>query len=427
MTGSAPAAAHAVRAPVSPQTGGEFAFRCLMFFTFVLLVTPQAIVPQLGELRLAWVSGALAIVSYRGNRGPRQPITIVTPEIRLVLWLVALAVLSVPLSTWPGGSLAHVLDKYSKSVIIFLLLANTLTTPSRLGRILRLMIGCSVVISITGIYAFLSGQFLEGTTRIVGYTSGLTMNPNDFALTLNLLLPLALGLFLWSRSVVARIVLLPTMLLMLFGIMVSFSRAGFLDLAAMALVATARLVKRAGVGAMFAVAAVAGVVFAIAPAGYASRIYAIFDASADLSGSSTARWEGMQNAFLLMFQHPLLGVGVGMNEVALAEGGFGWSPVHDMYLQVGSELGVAGFVVFVLLCWKVVTGLRRALRELAGIPEARALVGLGLGIELSLYGFLVGGIFAPVAYNFYLYYVAGFAVAFQRIARRVVAATAASV
>src|SRR4029453_7647498 len=84
-----------------------------------------------------------------------------------------------------------------------------------------------------------------------------------------------------------------------------------------------------------------------------------------------------------------------------------WVHVHNAFLQIGTELGVVGFAIFVVLGVTLMWNLRRSLRELNTVA----------GVEVALVVFLVGGLFAPVAYHFYFYYLAGFAVAVQRMAR----------
>jgi hypothetical protein len=61
--------------------------------------------------------------------------------------------------------------------------------------------------------------------------------------------------------------------------------------------------------------------------------------------------------------------------------------------------------------------LRRSLRELGSVAGTEELRSLGVGVEVAVVVFLVGGLFAPVAYHFYFYYLAGLAVAVQRMAR----------
>ena len=67
--------------------------------------------------------------------------------------------------------------------------------------------------------------------RITGYEAPLTQNPNDLALMLNLLLPLAIGLLLTRPRPLLRTLLLMTIVLDAAGIVITFSRAGFLALA----------------------------------------------------------------------------------------------------------------------------------------------------------------------------------------------------
>jgi O-antigen ligase len=91
--------------------------------------------------------------------------------------------------------------------------------------------------------------------------------------------------------------------------------------------------------------------------------------------------------------------------------------VHSRYLQIGADLGVAGLVIFVAIAAFMLRGLHRSLRALAVVPEAGPLRALGGGVRIALVAFLVQAVVYPVAYNFYFYYVAGFAVAVQLMAR----------
>lgn len=156
------------------------------------------------------------------------------------------------------------------------------------------------------------------------------------------------------------------------------------------------------------------------PAGYTHRIYSIFDFSADPTGSSEDRWRSMLIAWNAMLAHPLLGIGLGMQNLAFLEqlGSWRQTGVHNVYLQIGAEVGVPALVVYLLANWHLFRGVRQSLKRVRQFPEAREFLALGNSIQIALVGFLVGAFFAPVAYHFYFFYIAGFAVTFQEIAKR---------
>ena len=103
------------------------AFKALLFLIFMLYVAPQAFIPALEPLHLGKISAGLAILSYgivtltQGRR-----FTVITHEVKLMFFFVVLAIVSIPLSAWPGGSFDFFLDIFSKSVIVFLLVVNVL-------------------------------------------------------------------------------------------------------------------------------------------------------------------------------------------------------------------------------------------------------------------------------------------------------------
>ncbi len=397
-------------------------FRCLVFFTFVLFVSPQSMVPALEPLRLAKVSAGLAIAAYVIDRlSQGRSLTVRAPAVTLVLAFLAMAVLSVPFSRWPGGSVELLLNEFSKSVAIFFLLANTVTTVARM----RLMIGSmalwGILMAVTAVRDFASGNLALKGTRIAGYDSPLAANPNDLALTLCLILALAIGLFQATRATVARLLLLGAIGVCVAGVIASFSRAGFLTLIAIVLVLTAKRVSEKGPAAVAPLLALLLIGPSVLPQGYADRIYSIFDFSQDATGSATARSDGMKLSLNLMIENPLVGVGLGQDVLGWLEKGGGWGKTHNAFLQVGADLGIPAFVVYLLLMWYALKAARQPQKRLKAVAGGDELLALGVGLEIAVVAYVVGACFAPVPYHFYFFYVAGFIVAYQEIARRFLA------
>ena len=153
----------------------------------------------------------------------------------------------------------------------------------------------------------------------------------------------------------------------------------------------------------------------LAPEGYSDRMASTTDFSKDDTGSANARYELTKDAFRQSLEHPL-GIGLGMNSLLQAEEHGSWSTVHNVYLQIATELGIISAIVFIVLLWKLIAGMRR----ISSSPKAAdgRLALLAEATEVSLVAFAVGGVFHPVAYNFSFYIIAGIAVAVKEIAGR---------
>jgi putative inorganic carbon (HCO3(-)) transporter len=400
-------------------------FYALMCFTFVLFVAPQSLFPALAPLRLALVSAMVAGVLHVAHRlVHRRPLTVMEPEVRLMLVLVGLAALSVPTSYSVRGSVETLVDLFGKSVIVFLLLANLITTAERFRAMVWLLTLASGVAALGVINNYVQGDFM-GTAkrlsltamtqaRVKGYfLSGLTANPNDVALALNIVVPLALGLLLathrrWQRLVLAFIITLAVA-----GIIVTLSRAGFLFLL-MTVFLSLGVLKRGRMWIVLLLVLALPVMMGVE--GFMDRMSTIVDTELT-DASSRERWETQKRAIELMITHPLLGVGIGQSVLALAETGMGGIDVHNVYLEVGVDLGVPGLIVYLFFLYYSLRSVREAKRTLRARGNHQ-LHHLAQGLEISLIGFLVAAMFYPIAYNFFLYYVAGLALAVKLLAQQ---------
>jgi O-antigen ligase len=402
-----------VSAPAPPaaraETGSELPFLALMGLTVIILLSPQTLWPGLLPARSALLAAGVAIGAHLLDRFTnRRPIVTPTREIGLAACLAAWAVLSVPFSYWPGGSLSFLLDVYFKTLVVFWLLTETVRTRLRLRRAAWLLALISAPLAVAGVRNYLSGHFVAAS-RIVGYEAPLTSNPNDLALALNLIWPVGLALFLASRRPLTKAILLGIVALDVATVVLTFSRAGFVALAAVALLYLGRLLRGPDRGWAVALVGLALLCLPFLPSGYAARLGTIADVEGDPTGSSQARRDDIRAAIRFVLLNPIVGAGAGQDVLALNQvRGPRWTSVHNVYLQYAVDLGLPGLVLFLLLLGRCL-GAARAARRLA--PESRELVLLAEGLEMSLVGFAVAGLFYPVAYGAYFYYFGGLAVA----------------
>lgn len=404
----------------APAKDSPLPFVALMTFTFILMLAPQTFFPVLGLFRIAMVAGLLAITAHVCGRFiRRQPLMVRTREMSTAACLAAWAVATVPFGHWPGGSVAFLTGIYFKTLAVFWLLGNVVNTLPRLRAIAWGLALMSVPLALTGITNFLSGAFVVVTpgvqaavNRIYGYDAPLAQNPNDLALLLNLMIPLAVALFLSTPKPALRALLIAIISLTVLAVIFTFSRAGFLTLGAMFSVYAWKLRRRPEAPWIWTALVVALLSVPLLPSGYTDRITTIFNVESDPTGSSQARWADTKAAVRVMVREPLIGAGPGQNVLALnEERGATWKEVHNVYLEYGVELGLPGMTLFLMLLIFSLKSTTFAQRQAQRVPAARDLFYLAEGIQVSLLAFAVAGMFHPGGYQFVFYYFAGLATA----------------
>jgi putative inorganic carbon (HCO3(-)) transporter len=418
------AAPQAVTAGVA--TGNVVAFRALMAFTAILLLSPQAWFPILGALRIAFLAAGVAIGAHLLDRIVRRDSAPpLNAEVVLALLLVGWAVITVPVSYWAGGSVEVLTDQYLKAVAFFWLVGALATTAHRMRVLAWTLVLCAIPLAATGISNYFTGELLHtgvpGLKRIYGYMggSGLAANPNDLALMLNLIIPIAAALMLGSRRAGGKAVAGLAMVLGITAVILTFSRAGFLTLATTGAMLFVVLVRRKAPGAAGFLLLAALVIPVLLPSGYTERLRTITDITTDETGSAQGRWQDFLVAIEVVAHNPIVGVGIGADILALNQyrGTDTYRSVHNAYLQYAVDLGLPGLFLFVwlhIMCFRNARAVeRRAQRD----PALRHLGYLAGGIQISLAAFFVAAMFHPIAYQFYFFTIAGLAVALKNTCR----------
>jgi O-antigen ligase len=277
-----------------------------------------------------------------------------------------------------------------------------------------------VPLAVTAIKHYASGTYIEGTivSRILGYDSGLTANPNDLALMLNLLLPLAIALLLNAQRTSLRVLYVVIIAIDVVSIVLTFSRAGFLGLCVLGMIYFMKLVRRSWRDRVWAFVMLLLAISALPflPRNYSSRIATVADIEADPTGSSQERWSGTVAAAQFVASHPIVGAGIGMDVVGLNEvRGPSWRQVHNVYFEIAVDLGLPGLFLFLLLFSGVFKAVMSSQKRLAHLPALRDLFHLVESLKVSLIVFAVSGFFYPIAYHFYFYYMAGLALATRSV------------
>jgi putative inorganic carbon (hco3(-)) transporter len=403
----------------------------MVAFTALLFFRPQDQIPGVEMLHLAELTaiGGLAAMAAR-RLAAGQTIAKVNAEVIGVIALGAIIVLTIPFSTWPGGSVKVFSDIYVKIILIFALMISTLTTAKRIRQMTWIMIAASGYLAVRAVFDYLRGVNLVEGDRVRGAVGGMFENPNDLALNLVTFLAPTLFIVIQDRKPSRRIMAALVAVAMFAAIVCTKSRSGFLGLVVMALV-VAYYTARVRPGAVFATLLVGLLALPAMPSSFWDRMDSIMNADLDPTGSRAARIRLLDQGLQVFADNPLTGVGAGQFQnyndpgVTVEK----WRVTHNVWLQVAAELGIFGALVFAFLVWRAYAGsffVLRALRpprrrekhgrvpapeELFTEQEQSILDTNAKGMIAAMVGWTVCSLFASVAFNWTFYYVLALSVA----------------
>ena len=400
------------------RQGHTLSFWALFLFTVVLYFRPYEFFPGLSSFKsMAFYIGVITLILYvitqvvvEGNLTAR------TREVNLILLLGVAALLSIPLAVNRGEAWETFTEYLLKAILIFIVIVNVVRTERRLYWLIVLALIVSVYLSIYAIQDYQLGVFKLGhaennNLRIAGRIKGLFENSNDLALHLVTMAPIAVCLAFAKRGVFRKIVYLGSAALMVGAIVVTFSRGGFIALVVVSfflvrkLGRERRLISTAG----FVLAIV--LFLAFAPGGYGNRLSTIFDTASDLTGSASQRSQVMKRSVLVTLRYPLFGVGLGnFHYKSFQELG-----THNAYTQVGSEMGIAAMVVYIMFLLYPYKRLTEIQKKSYQQKDERFYYYLSVGLQAGLLGYMFASFFAAVAYQWYIYYLVGYAIALRRM------------
>ena len=391
------------------KRGHAVSFVFLFLFTAVVYFRPYELFPALADLTslAKWLAIITLVVFLPSQLVVEGNITTRGREVNLVLLLTLATFISVPLAISPTEAWDH-FSEYMKVVVMFVVMVNVVRSEKRLRLMLLLALVASMVMSIAALSDYRAGRLLVGGERIKGVIGGLFDNPNDLALHLVTMVPIAVGLALSSR-LPKRIIYGVCSILMLSAVIVTFSRGGFLGLAAAIMVLAWKLGRKNR--ALVITVLLAGIIafFTIAPAEYGGRLATIW--GGDATGSATARQQLFWRSARVALRYPLFGVGIGnFHFRSLRE-----QVSHNAYTQVASEVGLAALVCYVLFMVFPLKKLRQIEREAADEKSRRRFYYLSIGLQASLVAYMVSSFFASVAFLWYVYYLVGYSVCVVRI------------
>lgn len=367
------------------------------------------------------VAGLSAVLLWRFATG-RSEARALVPLAVVAAAYFAFYGLMVPWLETPAPTI-DALVELAKNLLVVLLIVGFIEEPGELRIALRTAVACVGAVATVSILQYALGLFDETffglanmrVQQIAGEinswrASGPLPDPNFYAQSLVMMIPVAFGLALSERGALLRAAALGAGLAMVGAILLTFSRGALAGLA-VASILTVLFVRRRW-QVMSALLALAVAAMAAAPPNFWERVAPIGQAAGALATGSQAvsdpslgaRIDVFVAALEMVSDHPVIGTGLAQFEVqypgyALRHGlDLGAPPnAHNMFLETAAEGGVIGLVIFLAIVGAALwSGSRGSSAFLAQGHKASGL--LIRGLVLGFLGYLVTAFFLHDAF-----------------------------
>ena len=372
---------------------------CLIILVALIYIRPAEFVPFLKgkpvvALFTLMAGAAVAADLFANKVRPR-----LTASFGALLGLWMALTLSHLYPLWLTGLITG-FKQFFTNVFFFFLMAHVARSPKAIRSLIICVAACSLVLAIQGIVQSFTGVGLGGATPTYGRIRylGLFHDPNDLALTLVMCLPFLLMTLVGRRPFWHRLVAILAIVPLLWAVLLTKSRGGFLATAVVLLIYLVRQVGKTW-GTILAVVAVAGIV------GLGPKRMGNIDSKEASAHHRIELWhEGLQ----AVKRRPVLGIGYGRFPEEFGQ------TAHNSYVLVFTETGLVGAFFWVALLYLAFRELYLIRRRCRGDPNRKSTLAWTNAFEASLVGFLVAGFFLSRSYNALLYIFLGLILGFTQ-------------
>ncbi len=399
-----------------PQKGAlSFGYAGVFLFFLVYYTRPNDWLPGVRTFPFAKIAAFLAIAGFVAAWGLRggqviQPI-IRSRELKGLIVLFLYMWFTIPTAIWRGGSFQVLISDYWKVIAMTVLISATAVSIPRLRKLLYLSTVSMALMSALAIHSYWLGELASG--RVQGPLQGVFANPNELALNTVVLMPICIALMLLANNPFSRLCWAAGVAIMGLGIVVTFSRGGFLALVAAGLVIVWEFGLKGRRASVFALAGVSILLLVawLVPAGYGLRLKTIMNPETDETGSAQQREFLLRRSLEVTLQRPLLGVGPGN----FPEASGVWRGAHNTYTQLSAEAGIPALLLFLWIFRRTFARINRTIRLAAHNRQVHL---LAQGMRASLVALAVGAFFYDGAYHFFFYFPIAYTVVLSRIAEQ---------
>ncbi len=389
----------------------DILFIVFCLWLLVLMCRPQDIFPFLSPLRPALVLSIIVfIVLIFRSHDLIQKLFYQERQNKLFVYMVFFMILSIPFAIYRRSSFEFVFTVYSIVILFYYLFYGIVDSINRLRTVI--LLGC------IGNGLYLTYSVATGTMIGGRLFFGDMFDANDLAFYALSFLPLNLIFISRDNSKLIRVACLGFFIVGMLLILLTGSRGGMLALAtviAVALCTKSRVISRPLKGFVISLSII---LLFFAPAN-SERFNTIFNLEDDYNlQAETGRVAIWKAGLRIMFENPLTGVGVnnfaeaiGTDRQRRGEESLRWQAAHNMVVQIGTETGIIGMTLFLLMSMNVFRILGRARKE----SDSGQLAKIAEMGRLGFLGLFVSGMFLSQAYSIFWAFYISFSAIISRI------------
>jgi O-antigen ligase len=383
---------------------------------------PTYWVPQLQELHLArnLAFGILLIwgfhiIIYRDFKIEKAPQNILIAVFFTIGFLSTLKDFDY--------SFPFFLEVSSKALAIYFTIANLVKSRKQLLFLVWFLVAINFISALVGIYQYTHhiGVYYapEGILRISGFAE----DANVYAMDLVISIPIAIAFIYACKKASVKAVLAGVILIIVAATILSFSRAGLMQLATVMFLSVGiRLIKKNKFLGIMAMVIAIAVMIPLVPQKYWERASTITQFSDPAIGKRLAGWKVGTDLFM---ENPLIGVGFGMFRYEYFMKSITSSDVrfkmgldaHNLYIHTAAETGIFGLLFLILLIiftFKYLSAAKKNFMTKGDLYLAE----ISSAIQISLLVYLLGGMFISYLQLLIFWIIIPLAVVLNRFSRK---------
>lgn len=401
------------------------AFFGLLLFFVLDYIRPTSFVPALQVLHLNSLV-PLAVVLLTLIRRPRPADSLAADEpsnVRMVVGLFGLIVASAAFAdvTERVFNVATVVVGYTA---ISWAITEQVSSLERLKTVVKVLLVVHLVVA-----AMNPVMFTDPDGRHYLATGAFLGDGNDFALSVNLVVPLCLFLMADARSGTRKVLWALAFIVCIASVVLTKSRGATVALVCVGAYYWTKSDRK--ITLLAGAVLVVGMIVALAPPSYFERMSQIADSQ---EGSAQGRIQAWWGGTRMALDYPLTGVGAGHFPIAYGttyrlSQDIPWQTAHSIYFLALGELGFPGLGLLLAIIIRNLRANSRLISKLEGLPgdpyaNERQLI---VALNASLIGFASGGAFLSALYYPHIYVLAGLLTAARRLVRERIAAPGAAI
>lgn len=275
------------------------------------------------------------------------------PVSKALTLLIATAFVTLPFVEWPGSVLRQNWQPFVKALLFFYFTVLTVDTKKRLRLFVFVFVGCQLFRVLEPLYLNITEGYLGSTTYIgggedAGRLSGApsdVINPNGLGFVIATVVVFVHYLLWQSPSKLNKLLYLAVLPALLYAMILTMSRGGFLAL----LVGAWLIFRQSNHKAVLVLVAIG-----IAISGWTvmsdmqrDRYLSLISSDSQHSETAEGRIRGMLSEFRLGLHRPVFGHGLGTTPEVKANLGGKVKAAHNLYAELLMELGIVGLALFI--------------------------------------------------------------------------------